>query len=131
METKTHNPSHEGNEINKLKAIIQQTNPAITTDEQMVCDCGHLKHRHRSYREFGKDCELCKCQNFLAVKGRPIRLADVLLAIQEFVGDLRDSDNGVSARALDVLLLWNLSDDALDHQSDECKEFLIGLLVNE
>lgn len=72
------------------------------------------------------------------ILGRPIRLADVLLALQNNVR----TENGI--RMMDikgtfalsdatnhVLMRWNPKDDNLDHQSEECKEFLIKLLVHE
>ena len=62
------------------------------------------------------------------------RLADVLGAISKnnkwetwaICGGVRNEDNKLF---LGLLTLWNLKDNNLDHQSDECKEFLIDLLV--
>lgn len=75
------------------------------------------------------------------IYGRPIRLADILLAIDK--ADRHDppawwkrtSDiMGVVVADMPGLLFficsnWNLKDDNLDNQSDECKEFLFNLLV--
>lgn len=71
--------------------------------------------------------------------GRPIRLADVLLAIKKAKDDdawkyaidaegrfMREWGEG---RHETVLEKWNLRDDNLDHQSEETKQFLIDLLV--
>ena len=75
------------------------------------------------------------------ILGRPIRLADVLLAI-----DKVDSDYSISCfgsfekwksittdqfllEPLSSAIRWNLRDDNLDHQSLEFKDFLINLLV--
>ena len=54
---------------------------------------------------------------------RPIRLADVLAAIQNKQRVRRDTLDFAKETN------WNLRDNNLDHQSDECKEFLIKLLV--
>ena len=53
--------------------------------------------------------------------GRPIRLADVLMATQKGAKHIYIND---------VVDNWNLKDNNLDHQSDETKELLIKLLVN-
>jgi hypothetical protein len=60
--------------------------------------------------------------------GRPIRLADVLLAV---VKDFAYPYEGVAGDifASKLCRLWNLKDDNLDNQSEECKQFLINLLV--
>jgi hypothetical protein len=71
------------------------------------------------------------------ILGRPIRLADVLLAIEEtsnqaIVLDSRGrmtDINTATSNGFHNAIQWNLKDDNLDHQSDECKEFLIKLLV--
>ena len=57
--------------------------------------------------------------------GRPIRLADVLIAM-EAITWFKDDLPKIGRFCLEI---WNLKDDNLDHQSDECKEFLIELLV--
>ena len=76
------------------------------------------------------------------ILGRPIRLADVLLAISslgdektplpiwaiDMAGEFFDqSSSDGSPIYLDKV--WNLKDNNLDNQSDECKEFLIKLLA--
>lgn len=65
--------------------------------------------------------------NDYEILGRPIRLADVALAIKK---DL--SPDRVSMKNVGYILCfdkWNLKDNSLDNQSKECKEFLIKLLV--
>lgn len=74
------------------------------------------------------------------ILGRPIRLADVLLAMQKLEDD-DDDRNWVVNRfgeflkdredipAVDVGMTWNLKKDDLDLQTDETKQFLINLLV--
>lgn len=73
----------------------------------------------------------------LQIIGRPIRLADVLLAIEQlpfFNLLVTKTDNNLTVveRLLGGSIFngyWNLRDDNLDNQSDECKEFLYKLLV--
>jgi len=70
----------------------------------------------------------------IKILGRPIQLADVLMAIgkKKMIGV---SGSGLEEPNLLIIAIegksiaWNLSLD-LDSQSDEVKEFLIGLLVN-
>lgn len=74
----------------------------------------------------------------IKILGRPIRLADVLLAMR---GRIK-IENGLemmdvkgtyafSDAQTSLIRPWNLKDDNLDNQSPECKEFLIKLLVNK
>lgn len=73
------------------------------------------------------------------ILGRPIRLADVLLAMDAKSNTPEGlhfpEENQVQTPALyiigDVINRWNLKDDNLDNQSQECKDFLINLLVND
>lgn len=66
---------------------------------------------------------------FIKILGRPIRLADVLVAIPHWVSVDNDGSfrkgNQLSSSFLGQ---WNLLDDNLDHQSEETKQFLISLL---
>lgn len=69
----------------------------------------------------------------LKILGRPIRLADVLLASKEeiaftcFEGSYFGID--FDCKRMDGKRIeWNLADDNLDNQSPECQEFLINLL---
>lgn len=62
------------------------------------------------------------------ILGRPIQLADVLLAIRATEpknGDFHKWNNDWQR----IIVEWNLKDDNLDHQSEETKQFLINLLV--
>lgn len=70
--------------------------------------------------------------------GRPIRLADVLLAVRKnrphSFGAASVSNQAIyeEQRRNEIIKLvafWNLLDDNLDHQSEETKQFLIDLLV--
>jgi hypothetical protein len=69
------------------------------------------------------------------ILGRPIRLADVLLTM---------SQKAITSHAIALnggfyqlkpeehwVTDWNLEDDNLDHQSNECKQFLTDLLLDE
>ena len=91
---------------NKLKKLIQEAVPN---------------------RIWEHECESNQCDAFFT---EPIRLADVLLVIQD---RHKSRVNEVRMR-LDIiqnLLMekWNLKDNSLDNQSDETKRFLIDLLV--
>lgn len=59
--------------------------------------------------------------------GRPIRLADVLVArgLEHFHNDDKTNELIYGYRHS-----WNLLRDSLDEQSDECIEFIHGLLTN-
>jgi hypothetical protein len=69
------------------------------------------------------------------ILGRPIRLADVLVAAEnKIIGDyIIDSGHLTFMKAEsdepEEEWTWNLLDDNLDNQSDECKKFLTELLV--
>lgn len=70
------------------------------------------------------------------ILGRPIRLADVLLVGNGMlIHDIEIKGDFAYTFELDkfehnLKPFWNLKDDNLDNQSDECKDFLINLLVN-
>lgn len=74
------------------------------------------------------DCNLCKTTTF-----RDIRLADVLLAIQENhknKGDILITSVGIfgSIERGNLGHLWNLLNDSLDSQSDETISFLFNII---
>lgn len=58
---------------------------------------------------------------------RPVRLADVLLAINT-KSSLPDNVNIDRNGGVDTTCQWNLRADNLTEQSDECLEFLAALL---
>lgn len=59
-----------------------------------------------------------------------IRLADVLLAmVNKFYGDNIPKYEDYASQL--CMGYWNLKDDNLDNQSEECKKFLIKLLCKE
>ncbi len=76
----------------------------------------------------------------IQILGRPIRLADVLMVVEKSkptqLWYVKADGTFCSARydelnnkGLKRHAEWNLLDDNLDNQSDECKQFLIDLLV--
>ncbi len=67
--------------------------------------------------------------NNMQILGRPIRLADVLLAVDKSYRAKRMA--GIDQNRLKVLWQWDLRDDNLDHQGEETKQFLIDLLCGK
>ena len=65
------------------------------------------------------------------IKERPIRLADVLLAISlTWDNDEQIKEQYIKkGKMYELLDLWNLKDDSLDNQSQETKQFLIDILT--
>lgn len=106
--------------ITKLKEAIQQANPEIMTAQHNECRCGVGK-------PFG---DKCNCEEWTP---RPIRLADVLMAIDkkyrydgyvyiDMMGKFLEKEDGK------ILAYWNLKE-TLDNQSDPTKKFLTELLT--
>lgn len=136
--------------IDNLKKKIQEANPSIL-ELNFGCEfrMGDNPYNHRMldyispgifivwYPGFGTKQILWSTFTIL---GRPIRLADVLVAMQK-LSDRDENRHHVINRLGEFLLYvkgypgmvvkpkWNLLDDNLDHQSDECKQFLIDLLT--
>jgi len=108
--------------IDKLREIIVEANPKIRTYENRCMTCGY-------------GFEYCKCKpkRIEWYIDREIRLADVLLAIgNKSVGVDATGEIVIVKRYDDrreLVTTWNFADNNLDNQSDECKEFLIKLLV--
>ena len=76
----------------------------------------------------------------LRIDGSPITLAVVLRAIKNLKLDyavMVDQEGGfvtalaAAATSISVLKGWNLEHDNYDQQSEECKQFIGSLLVNE
>jgi hypothetical protein len=126
----------------KLKSIIQAANPEIM---ELKFGCEYIDHKgdtmlyvrtspnhHYGILKRTMSNTLFSCvRSDVKILGRPIRLADVLLAI-----DKRYDGNHFATAASNGWLhfegirgFWNLKDDNLDHQSDETKQFLIDLLI--
>lgn len=95
--------------LEELKAVIVKANPEIIKIENL-CDI----------------CDGTKCHG-LEVKERPIRLADVLLALgaDGFVD--KEQENNI----MNCLVRWEYTDDNLTHQSPETINFLHKILVGE
>lgn len=69
--------------------------------------------------------------NIVEILGRPIRLADVLLATQwKFSNGMVDADilGSEGVYLYDLLHDWNLKDDNLDHQPENTITFIASLL---
>lgn len=136
----------------KLKEVIQAANPEIMElkfgcevqrDEEVLTfisdyyfeGIGDRQWKKVTLRgEAGNVFEMAEMDlSKYKVLGRPIRLADVLLAMiaetdrQTTNKEIRKMN--YSQRTLKILAKWNLKDDNLDHHSDEIKQFLIDLLV--
>lgn len=91
----------------QLKKLIQDANPGI-------------------FKCTSRGCMLAPC--FLADHRREIRLADVLLAMKKKHHLAKVDIYGVVAVSNQGNCIWNLKEN-FDNQSDECKEFLIKLLI--
>lgn len=142
----------------QLKQVIQEANPGIM---DLKFGCEVLKGDVRT-RVVGLDgrvvffSPLINNQNtefveHLTILGRPIRLADVLLAIHkadpanktnvtlesdgQFKHEVYDSKNpqpnGQVTSTIYSKSHWNLRDDNIDNQSWGCKQFLVELLVKD
>lgn len=131
-----------------LKKVIQQTNPEImelkfgcyvnglgysnarlclVADDEVTLRVGHYGIDTEPLSEFG---------NRIKILGRPIRLADVLLALENNVRverGIRMMDVPGTISLSDAinhtLSYWNLEDDDLDNQIEETRQFLINLLA--
>ena len=141
---------------NQLKSFIQAANPEtmelkfgceIDNDsgfiEKIVADVGD-----GSYLMLDADNQPFRYHGILLkkhIKGRPIRLADVLLAMWkakkwfsvDWMGQFRKQAEDEFSKEWEIYdghkyyPEWNLFDDNLDHQSEETKQSLINLLVHE
>jgi len=119
--------------LEELKAVIVNANPSIMNLE-FGCEVKGsgsipvLQYVGKSngqyalaYQNDGKDEMLIVERLGTEILGRPIRLADVLLAMDDLMHEL----------CLDVVTKWNLEKDDLTHQSPETINFLHKILVGE
>ena len=104
--------------LEQLKKIIQEANP------------------EKRWIKIAQEIPMRKVE-------KPIRLADVLLAIDKsekrthkhIFNEVKHIQDGIgdgdTFRVLDYIAWfgWNWKDDNLDNQSNECKKFLIDLLI--
>ena len=104
----------------KLKKVIQEAVQGIVEkfEEQEKVDLGIGLMSGEGSRPTGRINEY----------EREIRLADVLAAYKKVD---KEPNFKISETKRNYLIdsVWNLTDNNLDHQSDECKEFLCGLLT--
>lgn len=113
----------------QLKAVIQTANPEIM-ELKFGCELEggvtfiSVNPKTNEYYILAGN-KILKRNEYRKILGRPIRLADVLLA------STLEWSNIYEDRYLlmNLLKLWNLKDDNLDHQSEETKQFLIDLLT--
>lgn len=118
----------------KLKQVIKAANPKIM-ELKFGCELeggfiyswsnGPLAWIISKNGE-GSQIQIPNIQDY-KILGRPIRLADVLLALLASNNQIKDED--IDKLIWKMGLGWNLKDDNLDHQSDETKQFLINLLI--
>lgn len=124
----------------KLKQVIQSANSEIM-ELKFGCKAELGEHKITVLKNVTADAVLVFYNgvvdtmwlDVLKVLGRPIRLADVVLTIQKLIkkeitvaiGREHDTMPLEIYRAVN---LWDCTNDNLEHQSDQCKEFLIELL---
>jgi hypothetical protein len=127
------------NNYEQLKKVIQEANPEIM-ELKFGCEviyeekkCKYLHHVEGWFDVLlppNYDKGILQVTNpKLKILGRPIRLADVLLALDELLVKENSGNRGRTERTMQILDYWNLKDDNLDHQSEETKQFLIDLLT--
>jgi hypothetical protein len=143
------------NGYDKLKSVIQQANPEIMelkfgceTNEGIVFT-PQRGIKVEIYIEGDGRIEEYHVSD-LKILGRPIRLADVLLALDKLrvdgIDNIQVDTNGDICSSEHIKYLngkeiqpelhnpeywcnWNLKDDNLENQREETKQFLIKLLV--
>ncbi len=140
------------NNYGKLKKIIQEANPEIMELKfgcEILCEqvwADEIGNYHDEYGtvvfneldkypEEGLSAWVDSIQTLMPlgeptkILGRPIRLADVLLAISNHIKKNKNIYFSAYFAYIDGKILWDLRQDNLDHQTEETKEFLINLLV--
>ena len=120
-------------ELDQLKEVIQKANPEIM-ELKFGCEVDFQGRKH-VYSGIGRDGSKFFMDSYRGAElqttlpegyttlGRPIRLADVLLAVKRTPHVTEFSINEF------VNFQWDLLNDNLDNQSEETKQFLIDLLV--
>ncbi len=135
-------------DYNKLKEVIQAANPEIM-ELKFGCELKYPGYQTATICGQQLNCwkVWCERQDEAAFKvvtpvqlefstvihilGRPIRLSDVLVACNiKFKDEEELRSLWFIGKIRLILEYWSLIDDNLDHQNDECKKFLIDLLVN-
>lgn len=105
---------------------------SCTGDAHSWPDAAHVTPKTAwsyKYKNFSKED-----QKEIEILGRPIRLVDVLLAIEKKYSSDRHYFKmsgcvGISSVLFDVLSIWALKEDNLDNQSEGCKEYLYNILL--
>jgi len=138
----------------KLKQIIQRANSEImefkfgceVLQEKELIDWAKMttllayneKNGIAYYRELDGSVFFKRGTKNIKILGRPIRLADVLLAIGKNSKCVFLHQDNSQATFLKVdnqiqtpVAIWNLKDDNLDHQSKPTKDWLEDLLVKK
>lgn len=146
----------EEKQYQELKSAIQKAVPEIIESTELVKFCAYYQYNKGEEQKdkyfmldiFGSKTPIPECtlmypgykclthgKKYIEKKSvdeyRDIRLADVLLAVDK-ESDIRPIGKEFAAMFEwfgDIAMKWNLSDDNLDHQSDETKQFLYDLLV--
>jgi len=135
----------------KLKTIIQEAVPSIM---EMKFGCEVSPKKDNQYYDSKEYKNIQYTSNYwfssgdgsesynldaheilhnFEILGRPITLSDTFIVFLEKI-KLKPRSIGFGTIAYNEMVaklvkLWNLKDNNLDNQSDECKEFLIKLLV--
>ena len=132
------------NNYNKLKEVIQKANPEIMEHKVSCLAIDENKNKWKfvgvrfgGWWKIGSENDFTNNPKNFKILGRPIRLTDVLLALNNDRNNMfnvlimPDGNFGCFGlgRFRDRQFGWNLKNDNLDNQSDEVKEFLIKLLV--
>jgi len=125
--------------IDQLKQIIQKANPEIMDYKEGCRFKGGVMIDSYYAFDFENEAVFDNLDGLEEVTGRPIRLADVLLAMankwhKKLITTFSVSGPITFWQETDEypiqLFLWNPLDDNLDNQSEATKQFLINLLVS-
>jgi hypothetical protein len=119
---------------NKLSNMYDLTGVGLVVSQEAAVFDGHLRYitkKEETHRSVKLDF-IFHHPNWFKILGRPIRLADVLytLSLKNPLWRKDSWDCPVSSYDVArIFIAWNLLDDNLDNQSDECKQFLNELLT--
>lgn len=97
------------------------------TEAVIIGKCTRFKFEEKYLYHYGKSTASYLLRNAITeIIGRPIHLADILLAYEE-----NKTDNHSDFKRNRILLLnsWNFKDDNLKNQSSETIDFIHSLLI--
>lgn len=118
-----------GCEVEDKSGVMMVVSKAIIREEN---HSAYYRGRRTFEGVLTKQGRKIQLRYILKILGRKIRLSDVFVALGK-IGSLTESSKWLINLVEDSTgfkdVRWNLLDDDLDHQSDECKQFLISLLV--